>query len=482
MPFMAETKKIPLFVIGVYFLAVIVRLVPVIAAREMTIGLDDMFQYDMLARSLAQEEGFRWYAEQDLALVERYFPLEWIVEDYDPRGILTSFRAPGYPFFLSLLYRVFGLDDRFFLTRLVQVFVMASLAPMTYGLAMRLFPGKQTVARTSSIVIALYPFFVVYPLALASEVTFIPLTIGALLACMRAGESHRWQDYLLAGVLLGVAVLTRSVVLLIYPLMVLWTWFLAKDKKGALILLVSVLVFIVPWSVRNSRLHGKFTMIESMLGYNLYLGYHPETEGNFVYGPSLDLLPYLDDAVRDRIGVEKAIEFIEAAPERVPYLMVRKLGYFFGLERRVLTYFYSNNFLGSIPQPYFSLVFVLFTLPFVVLALSSALVIPGLSWQKNHLLVVGISLGYVAPHLLILAEPRFHLTLVPFLAVYAAYGWGQRQKVLTALTLHGRWWKLAAGLLVVGLLLFNWGFELWQDADKLRLLFGPEGNKTYFSY
>lgn len=479
---MVKGKQFPVFLIGIYFLAVVVRLGPVIAAREMTIGLDDMFQYDMLARSLTIGDGFRWYAQEDLALVERYFPLEWVVEEYDPRGILTSFRAPGYPFFLSQIYRVVGLEDRFFIARLVQVFIMASLAPMTVLLSRRLFPGKERIARFSGVILAIYPFFVVFPLALASEVTFIPLAVGAVLAAMRAGESHCWEDYLFSGVLLGGAVMTRSVILLALPVMMLWAWFLVKDKKGAVILLLSVLVFTVPWSVRNSILHGKFTGVESMMGYNLYLGYHPDAEGRFVFGPSLDLLPYLDDAERDRLGTEKALEFIRQEPERVPYLMMRKLGYFFGLERRVLTYFYSNNFLGFIPQPYFTLVFVVFTLPFVLIALSSALVLPGLRWKKNHLLVAGVSVAYLAPHLIILAEPRFHLVLLPFLAVFAAYGFVERRKVLMSLSLQAHWWRLLLALLAVGLLLFNWGYDLVTDAEKLRMLFGPEGNRTYFDY
>ena len=103
-----------------YALAVLVRLLPVIAAREMTIGLDDMFQYDMLASSLAEGEGFRWYAEADLELVERYIDIDFKAVNYDPRGVLTSFRAPGYPFFLSLIYRISGFENRFFFARLVR--------------------------------------------------------------------------------------------------------------------------------------------------------------------------------------------------------------------------------------------------------------------------------------------------------------------------------------------------------------------------
>lgn len=479
---MSDRKKLPRFLLVIYLLALLVRLGPLVAAREMTIGLDDMFQYDMLARSLAAGEGFRWYGEKDLALVERYFPLDWIVDDYDPRGVLTSFRSPGYPFFLSLIYRVGGLDDRFFIARLVQVLLMALMAPMTSLLALRLFPEKQSIARISGVVIALYPFLLVYPLALATEVTFLPLVLGALLAVLRAGESHRWQDYLLAGALLGAAALTRSVIVAILPLMMLWAWFMARDKKGALILLASVLVCTVPWSVRNSRLHGEFTFIENSMGYTLYMGYHPDTQGRFEFGPSVDLMPYLDDGVRNQVGMEKAIGFIQAEPDRVPYLMLRKLGYFFGLERRALTYFYSNDFVGYLPQPYLTLLFVFFCLPFVLLTLSSALVLPALTWKKDHWLVAGVFLGYLAPHLLLLAEPRFHLTLVPILAVFGVYAWVERRRVLAALDPRTNPWKLVLVLVVLGLLLFNWGFELWSDADKLRLLFGPQGNQTYFSY
>ena len=59
--------------------------------------------------------------------------------------------------------------------------------------------------------------------------------------------------------------------------------------------------------------------------------------------PSLDLLPILDDAERDRVGTEKALEFIKSQPGRFIPLAVNRLGYFFGLEKRVLMYFYGNK-------------------------------------------------------------------------------------------------------------------------------------------
>jgi len=32
------------------------------------------------------------------------------------------------------------------------------------------------------------------------------------------------------------------------------------------------------------------------------------------------------------------------------------------------------------------------------------------------------------------------------------------------------------------LLLANWGFELWSDAPRLAVLFGPNGNTVYPPY
>ena len=54
------------FTFRIYIVALILRLIPIILTRGLGIGLDDMFQYDMLARSLAGGHGFRWYAQADL--------------------------------------------------------------------------------------------------------------------------------------------------------------------------------------------------------------------------------------------------------------------------------------------------------------------------------------------------------------------------------------------------------------------------------
>ena len=55
------------FPLRIFLVALILRLVPVVAMHNMGIGLDDMFQYDMLARSIVAGNGYRWYAQEPAA-------------------------------------------------------------------------------------------------------------------------------------------------------------------------------------------------------------------------------------------------------------------------------------------------------------------------------------------------------------------------------------------------------------------------------
>src|SRR3972149_8290161 len=132
---MSWWKSPKTFVLRIFFLALFLRLLPVVVMRNMGIGLDDMFQYDMLARSIASGEGYRWYAEIDLPTVLPYLNLDLASIDYDPRGVLTSFRPPLYPTFLAMIYYIFGMGvNRFFIARLVQSVLAASMVPLTFSL------------------------------------------------------------------------------------------------------------------------------------------------------------------------------------------------------------------------------------------------------------------------------------------------------------------------------------------------------------
>ncbi|HEY3475794.1 MAG TPA: hypothetical protein VGK56_14380, partial [Anaerolineales bacterium] len=424
------------FAFRIFIVALILRLIPVILARGLGIGLDDMFQYDMLARSLATGNGFRWYAQEDLNQLAAFVDFDLTsVEEYDPvRGIPTSFRAPLYPTFLAIVYFLNGIDgSRFFAARLAQVvFLGAPLAPLTYWVAQRLFPlssfkqeergdGPDRAARLAAWIVACYPMLLIYPLGLGTENPFFVLLLTSFLFLLRSIKEPSALNLLLSGLFLALTTLTRSVILP-FALAALCL-LLYIHRKQAILAVLFFLLVISPWIIRNSLLHQKLTGIETSMGYNLYLGYHPQGNGSFVFGPSLDLLTILDDAERDRIGTEKAIEFIRAQPERFIPLAANRLGFFFGLEKRVLMYFYGNNLLGYIPLSLLLMISAILLLPFVVISVSAAFGLVYLRWKPEHILLMLLFVGYILPHVFILSEDRFHLALVPYIAILAAQVW-----------------------------------------------------------
>jgi hypothetical protein len=484
----------------IFFVALIFRLVPVLVMRNMGIGLDDMFQYDMLARSIASGNGYRWYAQTDLPTVLPYLKLDLNSVEYDPRGVLTSFRPPLYPAFLAVIYLLFGMGaNRYFTARLFQAILSACLAPLTYALAQKLVParsetsllGAERRGKIAAWIVAVYPLLVIYPLSIATENLFFVLVLSSSLILIKAGEavkndSASWKKVIWmvsAGISLGLTCLTRSVAGILAALAVFWVWYFLKERIFALVLLSVIGLVIAPWIVRNSILYHRLTGIETALGYDLYVGYYPTGTGTFEYPQSLKLMTIVNDSQREKIGIDQALGFIKEDPARVPYLIVRRAGYFFGLERRALTYFYSNNYFGFVPEPLLIICAIIFCVPFMLVSLSGVIGLNFIKWNPGASLLALLFIGYISPHLLIIAEDRFHLTLVPFLAILAAFFWTRRWRALTY-----RWQTkmgkviIVLSLCVVSLLIANWGFELLRDADKLQLLLGANGNQTYFSY
>ncbi len=469
-----------------------------ILTRRLGIGLDDMFQYDMLARSLALGNGFRWYAPPDLARLARYVPVNIAALSLDPRGMLTSFRAPLYPAFLSLIYLINGINDgRFLAARLAQSVLGALLAPLTYFVA-RFYssarsldaaevttverPASDKPARLAAWAVALYPMLLIFPLALATENLFFLLVLASflpLLLLTRDSSARLTAIYaLLAGVLLGMSALTRSVIMPFAVLAVAWIWLSLKKPRAALVALLALGATTAPWIVRNSLLYHQLTGIETSVGYNLYVGYYPGSTGSFAFGPSLDLLPILNDKQRDVVGIQRAMGFIRQDPSRVPYLVANRLGYFFDLELRGFTYFYTNNILGRLSPPVLIATLLALTLPFVLLSLSAAFGFTLLSPGPAAILLLLLFLAYLLPHVLILSEDRFHLVLIPFFAILAAQFWSSgfaglrdRYRLLVSIS-----------ILVACLLLLNWGLELHGDWHVLAQMLSAHGNELYLPY
>ncbi len=104
--------------------------------------------------------------------------------------------------------------------------------------------------------------------------------------------------------------------------------------------------------------------------------------------------------------------------------------------------------------------------------------------RPGTILLYLLLIAYILPHVFILSEDRFHLAIVPFLAILAAQTWTDGWDAFAV-----RWRESLAGkvalslaILAVLLLFLNWGLELSRDADKIAALLGPNGNRARFPY
>ncbi len=469
---------------GIFVLALVPRLVLAGVYLHAPIGLDDMYQYDMLARSMAAGKGYRWYQRQDVAFLQpylrRFYDIQVSPSTVPEDGYLTTFRAPGYPLFLAGLYMLTGLPSRLAAARVAQAILTATLGPLTALVALRAGISRRA-AVLSGIAIALYPILWMYPLGLGSENLFMPLLLVAVLLLLEASRRASIVVFAASGLLMGAAVLTRPALVLFLPVACLWAWRHA-GLRSATITILTAMAVLIPWSVRNSLVLGRPAFVENTLGYNLFVGYHPEGDGGFVNEIGVIPTRFLDDAERDRWAKEQALSFIRSDPGRVPELMARRLVYFWGLEDRELIYFYANNFFGHLPTPGLVGAYVVLIAPLILIGLSTPWGMVSAAGPARSLIGALIAATVIA-YIPILAEPRFHLPLIPFLAVYAAAVWSTphplveiRHQLKTRRL--GPWLAAAACAALVTI----WLIDFSGGLPSLLAILSQGGNKLWPNY
>jgi hypothetical protein len=164
--------------------------------------------------------------------------------------------------------------------------------------------------------------------------------------------------------------------------------------------------------------------------------------------------------------------------------MLRKLGHLWGLEDRAFTYFYSNGLLGSLPAWALAAAYLTLALPLVLLLPAAIFGWVADAGSRHWWIPTLLLTWYSGVHMLIMAEERFHLALIPVVGALAARGLGLIPEIRAGLR-ENRWRAkavVAGTILLVSLAMMNWGFELARNAGRLAILFGPGGASAHFDY
>jgi 4-amino-4-deoxy-L-arabinose transferase-like glycosyltransferase len=214
----------------------------------------DAVDYDVHARSIAQGEGFsKTFAH----------------------GRPTAFRPPGYPYFLGAVYHLFKADrepvkDRVHVARIAQAFVGTALVALVGLVAAQLWGS--VVGLVGLGLAAIYLPFILVGGAVMSEPLFDVFMLASLAAVLAYRRSrHRYAWALLAGVLAGLAALTRAqALILLIPLAIaVWDgrpWRARAALGPPLVLVLAALLTITPWTIRNARELHAFVPISTQFG------------------------------------------------------------------------------------------------------------------------------------------------------------------------------------------------------------------------
>jgi 4-amino-4-deoxy-L-arabinose transferase-like glycosyltransferase len=198
--------------------------------------------------------------------------------------------APGAPVLFGLTARVFGAGrahQAYELPAARRVQVVLGTLTIVAAFAVALLLSGPAAGLLAAAALAFYPPLITISHYQLTEPLAALLVLLAVLAVV-AGKSTRWA--VAAGVLLGLAVLTRADLLLAplaAALALLWA---ERNRRRAAALLVAGVVVVLPWTVFVSINHGQVVPVSEGGPSNLFIGTYLPGHGT-IYGFKRSLAP-----------------------------------------------------------------------------------------------------------------------------------------------------------------------------------------------
>jgi tetratricopeptide (TPR) repeat protein len=250
-------KKEKIILIIILLLALVVRTVYWLDVRE------DPFFAQLVMDS---EEYDRWAIE----IAEG----NWL-------GSEVFFQAPLYPYFLAVVYSLFGhsLDAVY----LIQIFICLLGIYALYRAGKKL--AGERVGLATAALSAFYGVYLFYDVQLLKESLAVTLVSFLLWVLIEAREKKGLGLWILAGVICGFLSLLRENMLLIVPFLILLA-IRPRERFSAFfsrsfVLILGTVIVLVPVAYRNWKVGGNFLPTTFQGGVNFYIGNNPQANGTY---------------------------------------------------------------------------------------------------------------------------------------------------------------------------------------------------------
>jgi hypothetical protein len=227
----------------------------------------------------------------------------------------TFYAQPFYPYVLAAMHWLTGEDQFGVLT--LQLFGLAVSGVLVYFVARRLFGVPAAIGTFAVFVLLDVRHLDWVARRLLSEPVYFVVLPALLLVIVRCLDERRPWDFVLAGLLLGVAVITRGPTLLMLPLLAVILWVgLHRGGLGrsavlarltGLFLVCGAIVALVP--LRNAIVAGEPALVASSGGVNLQKLHRPTPKVRLAMAQDRWFAPYIHDA-----PTRETVEFVLQDP------------------------------------------------------------------------------------------------------------------------------------------------------------------------
>lgn len=238
-------------IIIIFLLAVIIRLIFVISSED--IPAADAANYDRLGLVLSEGRGY-----------------------VNENGTPHSHCPPFYPFFLSLIYRIFG--HSYLAVRIIQSIIGALICIFIYLTAKKVCSARAGL--WSAFISVVYPPFIKSSEILLTELFYTFLLVLIIFYLLEIQEGAGLKKCAILGLLLGVSLLTRPVMLL-FPFFIIPVFIYSNRedfsrilKKYSVVLLFFGMI-VLPWVARNYIIYHKVVLVSTHGGVTFYSSYCP---------------------------------------------------------------------------------------------------------------------------------------------------------------------------------------------------------------
>jgi 4-amino-4-deoxy-L-arabinose transferase-like glycosyltransferase len=388
----------------------------------------------------------------------------------------TSLRPPLYPAFVAGVWAVTGTRS-LQAVRTAQIALALATMVMVFAIGRDLFGANAGLAAAA--LACFYPSLLISNYLLLTEVLFAALVTASVWAIVRLFQRGSAWTAAAAGCLLGLAALTRSV---IYPFPILLALLLVTSLRQtttrrlllATVMLVSYVMVLTPWAVRNTRLQGVPVLVDTMGGLNLRMGNYEYTplqrawdavsetgERSWVAG-----IPKQPDGggawtegKKERWARGLAVRFMVAHPALTVWRAAIKFGDFWGLERDFIAGIQQGLFHPPAAVGIALSLAILVSFPLVLfLAIVQIARLTGPDWVAGFVPLL-LVLFICALHAIVFGHPRYRLPEMPLLCVYAG-------AAVTAhpLRLPVERWRRVAAIVAMSFFAVLWAVQfVWRD-------------------